>query len=474
MITLKTHSVLLAAALPSMLLALAACSNDEPMPTPQSQTDDQEAIAFTLHDSPLSRADAALQTEAVNFGVFAYKGSSATAVSASDQTVMDNYLVGYGQSATQSTGTVAGYNPSGATTIGDASSTADGQSYWFYENLGSSQYTNTDSQYILATNTAMMSNNAEQYLKYWDDDYAYTYFYAYAPYVNGSNTPTFDPATQTLTYKADVEMGTNRSGYSQQYMYAASIVPKTQYGQDVDLVFHRLNAKVRIGFYETIPGYKVYLTPVLEWDKVNKKMTTNPFNTEGEIVAVPAKWDGNSYDKDTYVYQSTPTIDLSDVSNPTVSWGSQNLNNNEWIFDNVATSTVTIATETLTEPWIGEDAAANAVYSPTYYYPLPAGTIENCGFIYYVSFMLVAEDTGETIQVNNAGVYVEPTYTQWESNMLYTYIFKITAAAPAGGDPDAPTIGTDVLKAIVFDACTVTDFATGATQEFEVGSTTTE
>lgn len=455
------------------VMALASCSNDDldSPDSPQGQSSSEKPIGFEYKGSNLSRADEALQTEAVNFGVYAYKGTASTGASSGDQTVMDNYLVGYGGTATQALGTVAGYNPAGATTYGDASGSTDGQSYWFYENLGSSQYTNTDSQYILASNTAMMSNNTDQYLKYWDDNYAYSYFYAYAPYINGSGTPTFDTATKQLTYGEDLTIGTNRDGYSQQYMYASAIVPSSKYGSDVALQFTRLNAKVQIGFYETIPGYKVYLTPVMTWDRVNKKITTDPYSTVGDIVATPAIWDGNSYDKDTYVYQDTPTVDFTDPSAPTVTWASQSLNNNEWIFNNVATSSQTINGTAMTEPWVSEDSA-DPSYSTTYYYPLPSGGVTNCGFIYYVSFMLVAEDTGETIQVYNAGVYVEPSYSQWESNKLYTYIFKITAAAPAGGDPDAPTIGTDVLKAIVFDNCTITDFTTGETEEFSIGDTT--
>ena len=150
-------------------LMFTACSKDSEV-VPSQEKNDNTAIGFQVLNKNMSRA--ALQDEGhLNFGVFAYKSTDAT------HNIMDDYLVGY----------MDGTNKKGYK-FANATQTTLSSSYWAYEKLGTSEYTldalGAGENYYLADNKRYMSNNANQYLRYWDKNAPTTNFYAYAPYVN--------------------------------------------------------------------------------------------------------------------------------------------------------------------------------------------------------------------------------------------------------------------------------------------------
>ena len=162
-------------------LMFTACSKDSEV-VPSQEKNDNTAIGFQVLNKNMSRA--ALQDEGhLNFGVFAYKSTDAT------NNIMDDYLVGYMDNTNKK-----GYK------FADATQTTLSSSYWAYEKLGTSEYTldalGLDENYYLAANKRYMSNNANQYLRYWDKSAPTTNFYAYAPYVNKE----FNHFTTGVTY----------------------------------------------------------------------------------------------------------------------------------------------------------------------------------------------------------------------------------------------------------------------------------
>jgi hypothetical protein len=178
-----------------------------------------------------------------------------------------------------SNGTNKGYDKSNATTYAtEPGTTADHLSPWFYEELGTSEYSYTGSAGFyksvddgLYVYNNYKSVNANQYLRYWDLAYTNTNFYCYAPY-NSKVTFTHTDATETktgtstMTFPAgsirdgyDLPLNSAYKAYSRtlgEYMYAGVQATNASLA-DVTVPFKHMGAQLYIRFYEDIPGYKV-------------------------------------------------------------------------------------------------------------------------------------------------------------------------------------------------------------------------
>ena len=452
--------------------ALTACTNDIDLGPNKEQVETlSNAIGFQMAKKNMTttKGTETLQSQGhYNFGVWGYKDTD------TDHEIMGNYLVGY-YDATK------GYDTQRGTTFGDGSNSVDGKSYWMYEGMGSTEYTGNYAGEAISSKTAYQSNVPYQYLRYWDKAADYTCFYAYAPYINGSETAKYVDGTPASgssdTYTMTIPDGSIKEGYNDasllEYMYATTTVKKADYGHDVNLVFKRLNAKVNIGFWEEVPGYKVQIITLQE----------------------------GTYDRGVY---ATPAI-RSDATPYTYSWGQYYKTNGVKIdFGDPTASPRTITTKlfngTLSSPAKTEDATlkfkepsgelgtnkAGAKKSDDTYYAIPKGgtstsfesgvttntTAVKTGFTFHVSYKLIGEDTNEEIRVYNATVFVPATFCYWEAGKAYTYYFKITKNSNGSTDPDKdidpkdPTPDTDkALYPIVFDGCSVDDWDAATTYE---------
>lgn len=424
-------------------LLLTSCANDELInEVPTVNTPVQAPISFRMNQKNITRANSLQSIGHYNFGVFGYKSTDAT------NNVMANYLVGYNDPTNK-----RGYYMTldNQTTLGDAAETVNGQSYWAYEKLGSSDYTYAGTEgYYTASQTAYMSNVANQYLRYWDLEAASTSFYAYAPYIHGSGTATFDNSTKVLT----IPDGSIVDGYNDvttcEYMYAATTVNKAAYNNDVVLSFKRLNAKVNIKFYETLEGYSVKIIDL-----------GNGYN---DVQATAAEYDATTgYAPGEYFQKAGFSLDFStNIASPTIAQaaGTTADNTRPLIF---------------AEPTVDEIGTSRETASPsaTTYYAIPK---ENeTGFTFHVSYVLTST-SGEKITVRNATAHVPYDKCNWDSNTAYTYIFKITKNSNGSTDPDLdPTIDpTDpevddekALYPIVFDGVNIEDWQTDES-EYEI------
>lgn len=433
-------------------ILLASCASDAIVEQTENGPNNVNGpISFVMQNKNMTRATTALNKAGhYNFGVFAYKSGDAV------NNIMNNYLVGY-MDATNSKGYKFG---AGQTTQGDAAGEYNGKSMWQYEMLGSSEYDYTGTEgYYTKDQTEYMSNEANQYLRYWDLSSATTTFYAYAPYVNSTVkvTATYDNSTKKLT----IPDGTIEHAYVEgegstetcEYMYAATQVAKADYGKDVQLVFKRLNAKVNIKFWEDIQGYSVRILNL---------------TSDYGVSAAPAIQAGSAgaytYTQGEYFAKSGFVIDYSTFASPVVTQ---------------ATGTTTQDALKFTSPT--EEAIGTtrieATKSPTTYYAIPKSN--TTGFTFHVSYELIST-TGERIKVQDATVFVPTTYTNWESNTAYTYIFKITKGSngttgnPGSINPNAPDVKKDeALYPIVFDNCTVEDWVENESDHVISGDTET-
>lgn len=459
---------------PLCLLAatlLTACSSqtewEQPAETPQ---DALHAIRFEVTKRNMTKGgtiisggggtpagSSSLQDQGhYNFGVFAFKSSDAS------HDIMADYLVGYCDNQANK-----GYkmDPSTQSTLG--------QSYWAYEKLGygEGEYTHatneTGESYYTTADDFYMSNIEHQFLRYWDLSSDYTHFYAYAPYYHHASTEegvTFDNATHTLTFPA----GSLRASYDDvtryEQMVAATKVEKSQYGQPVSLQFQRLNARIRIAFYEVIDGYSVQILGLK--DEVNG------------VSAAPAVYNTTSstYEAGTLYTSAGATVTFggTEGTDPTVKFTPDG---------KLADATQKyLLFQAPVETEIGE-TNGTAAKSPTTYYALPMMTATNTtsgvttneetGLTFHVTYRLTST-TGETITVHDAKVHVPAAECKWQSNYAYTYIFKITKNSsgstatpnpddihPEGVDPGAGS----ALFPIIFDQCTVVDYTTQESED---------
>ena len=87
------------------------------------------------------------------------------------------------------------------------------------------------------------------------------------------------------------------------------------------------------------------------------------------------------------------------------------------------------------------------------------------GLTLKIDYTLISTDgSGEEITVKGATAKIEEKYTDWKSNYVYTYIFKITEKTNGSTGPDGSSTG---LKPIVFDALVTEDIAGSQTTETE-------
>ncbi|MCC8175812.1 MAG: fimbrillin family protein [Bacteroidales bacterium] len=421
--------------------ALTGCSTDENTSYWEGPSASTGEIGFQMTTGNLSRAESDVNLETIykNFGVWTYKGNATSDFTTTTNLVMADYLVGY------TDGSTTGYDPTGAS-YGAETPTTGG--WWFYDLLGTSQYSGT-SPFYTSDQKSVMSNNTTQFLKYWDANMDYTNFYAYAPYKHGESgsVVTFDPATLKMTLPT-VTMGTNAASYAP-YMVATNSIAKASYATTkVPLKFERVQSRLRVTVWNAIKGYDVKLLDVI------------PKNGSASgIYAIPADHD-TDYSLGSYVNSGVPVVTFSGV-NPNQALAVD--------YTSVATASTPLSFALCCSGDVIAESRADALLeanrSATVYYPLPAGEITgqtNSGFAFYISYKLIAEDTKEEVIVRNAAVYVGPTYTEWKHNTAYTYVFKITDKAGPNPDPDPenPDVPDSELYPIIFDGIQVAGYDT--------------
>ena len=495
-------------------VALVGCSSHDLVDNSvgfDGQNGKEVPIEFNVQKQNITRAANLETVKHYNFGVFAYKVQGKNGLN--DQLVMDNYLVGFG-------GSGVGYDHTAATTWASGpGTTSDHTSPWFYEGLGTAEYTSPASGYYQASDENYMSKNTHQYLRYWDLAYANTNFYCYAPYnknvtlthtQGGTSTLTF-PNTNTIRDGYDMPHNSAYNDYSRtlgEFMYAGVNATNASLS-DISVPFKHLGAQLFIRFYEDIPGYKVEIielaqdrgTAVGSLDEKMKGIQAAP-----SVKSADAPY---TYTKGYYYTHSGATINFTEKNTstsaewaegtPTFNWSDDKKVQTPLAFKipqtddlyetySVAPGNLTAYTSPKSVKYnrikeAGEDSPQQYSYSPTIYYPVAqpqsgAEEYTNSGLTFHVSYRVIAEDNGEVTTVHNATVHVpvsgtateggvSGTYpiTAWKSNTKYTYTFKITKNTAGTTNPDTDIDPTDptpgdkkALYPIVFDQATIADY----------------
>ena len=423
------------------MMAFASCTSDDLLVEQDSAAafGEESPIIFSSLNKAMTRADFEGADAATKLGnkfvVAAKKGSTTAATNGA--VVFDNYVVEYAENT--------------------AHTTESNVRNWEYVGKGPIKH---------ATDHGITS----QTIKYWDYSKAQYDFIAWS---TGSKTAIYDgtPAAGQVLVSAINPNATATAAYtftgkaadlSECYISDLVTVKKANYGRmneenPVTLRFRQLGTKVRIGIYETVPGYSIKDVKFYSAAASNdasaaaaKLFTTtaNDIYTEGTYtitfptVDTPASEDNN---------QAHVSFVGSGAQSTIIDWGGMNYTIAEQ--GEKTPGKVFLGRTSNTASFAGN--ADDNYY--VVYLPNESGTNLNLRVNYTLESI---DGGGEVIEVKGATAQVPSIYTQWKPGFAYTYIFKISDKTNGytgvydPTNPDDTTINSEPagLYPITFDA----------------------
>lgn len=404
--------------------------------------------------------------QAINFGGNAGKISRATSNTGTVAQMLDGQFKIYGVKKVSETQLVTVYKDYSVWDVADKATTSNTNG-WEY--VGAKGTTNLG--------TGKISLTKDQSIKFWDYSASEYHFVAGSPIdAFKFNVPVTEQSknieTATISGLAG-HITANESGAALKtnpvYIADPKVVKKSNYNEAVEFSFKRQQTMVRVGLYETIPGYSI--TDIKFYDADNNVSKGNNIiltsSTENYFVGgsnvsgtITYNWTGAtpSY---TYTYSDT---DLKKSKN--------------WYAGKLETLATTSA-ETKVAILYGtdKDMSTNGYFTVI---PTPSATNADPIFI-KCDYTLTSDDgSGETIKVTGATAAVPAAFSKWEANTMYTYIFKISQNTNGTtGTPDTDPAG---LYPITFAAVvkgstdamqgTVTTVSTPSITTYQDGSVT--
>ena len=378
------------------LIALASCSDSEFVgdPTLQGAANGEGAISFGSSTTATTRATVGgiLAAEKLD-KKFVVEGIKT--VSATTTEVFDNYNVEFTE------------NTSGTS----ASNSAN----WEYVGLAKNDHS---------------AITGPQTIKYWDFAASQYDFWAYS-LGDGSATVDGMADNATLTSSAYTITGT-KSDLEKVYIsnlvttYPISSSNTPHIGDEVNLTFRSFLSKIRIGLYETIPGYSVKnvqfypagdgtaaATPTLYATGSNLPAfaSTDPYKATVKVY-FPTITSSNYSNSDYNVAHvaQTSSDKASNISFTALSYGDKERN------EKTSGTTNWLARSTSAPTWAGDGTYTTIL-------PNENGEVMTLKVDYTLEPI---DGASETITVHGAVAIIPAKYTQWKANYAYTYIFKIS------------------------------------------------
>ena len=254
------------------------------------------------------------------------------------------------------------------------------------------------------------------------------------------------------------------------YVATPKVVKKDKYQEPVQFEFNRQQAMVRVGIYETIPGYAITAIKFYAYDDNGDLKVTDKNN----IILTSGTADyfvGGSNVKGTINYdwtETTPSYTYAYTEGITKSknWYAGHFEPHNAL---ATTSAETVAKLYGTDKDMSSDNGYFTVL------PTPSTTTA-APILIKCDYTLTADDqSGETIEVTGATAAIPAAFSKWEVNTRYTYLFKISDKTNGTtGDPTNPEDPAG-LYPITFDAAVteMTDKTEGTTTTFTAPSITT-
>ena len=417
-------------------MTLASCSSDEFVgdisPTTSQVTNDTEAINFSFNLQNTTRAGEFVGATAAEKlgGMFVVEGTKGTEQTNSPSTtvVFDNYLVGYD------------YNSAGTTETNTNN--------WEY--VG--KQTGITGRMTAPTWTALHGTGTAQAqtVKYWDYS---TDQYDFIAWSTGLREAVTDAAVadskvkvtrintgSTLASNGFQLTAASAADLMQCYYTDINTVLKAKYGDPVTLTFRNMAAKVRIALYETVPGYsikevKFYTSdanPTAPTDLGTGTTTTATLFTMGSDVLPQSGEVTVFYPHIGKTHRDATPTKTEDYNKASVTVGE---------VTGGATSTkqgfgvltdqygAAESHEAAGDIYLGR-SLPNATYagsSADNFYTAVIPNTNGKPLTLRVDYTLVSTDgSDEEIKVYGAKAVVPATYTVWQPNYAYTYVFKIS------------------------------------------------
>ena len=362
-------------------LLFTGCANDEYVGEVENPRGELTEITFLGNKGAITRAtvngaDAAGKLNST-FYVYGTKHTAAEdGTSANDKLVFNNYKVTYtsASSPTNTSGWEYVGNTLGTTNITPniGKDEAPTPKYW---DFGA---TNGYTFYAFSANPDDITNNKVKVKKVQED-----------PATTG------DKSQYKKGYEIDL---TADASFKDIYFSNREVVNPSDPIQVVKFSFRNIACKVRVGFYETIPGYSVKIDNMYG---ANSDVSNNNFIAKCANVAA--------------AQEQELTVTYDNNNNPLVGSSLSSAN------------TLTLGANVMSQTSLGTSSS-----SPTY-------DKENGEYTYFwpqepdeplklkVNYTLTSTDgSQETIKVTGATASVPIQYVSWKSNFAYTYLFKIS------------------------------------------------
>lgn len=409
--------------------------------------------------------------KAINFGGNAGKISRATSNTGSAAEMLDGQFRIYGVKKMSETQIVSVFNEYSVWDVANKNTTTSNTDGWEY--VGAKGTSNLGKGGISLTK--------DQTIKYWDYSASEYHFVAGSPISNFKYTlfPGKDIESATIKGLAGHITPNNTETALETYpVYIADpkVVKQTDYKNAVQFSFKRQQAMVRVGFYETIPGYSIHNVNFYDAEGnvsngnniILTSGTADYFvggsNVEGTITY---NWAGTtpSY---TYAYSET---DLTKNKN----WYAGKLST---LATTSAGKKIDLGDGTKMELLWGtdKDMSTNGYFTVI---PTPSATTA-APILIKCNYELISDDgSGETIKVTGATAAIPAAFSKWEANTRYTYLFKISdnTNGYTGNDPNKAGLYPITFDAVVKETTdamhkegTVTTVSTPSITTYQDGS----
>ena len=407
-----------------VLVTLFGCTNDEIVGNNTSvNPKGAGAIAFSGGSSMITRTTSYGATAAAKLGnTFVVYGTKH--VTAEDKTATNDAVV-FNNFQIKWTSASAGSNESNASDWGylglqsyDATPTSQGIKYWDYSAAQGHTF------YAFSSSDISFPKNASDL-------------------VSVTKTTSDETSLYNKGYAVTI-----KNGASLNNLYFSDRVPvaKADYDKTVNFTFRNVATLLRVGFYETIPGYRVQIDKFYIDDDATAAVTSfaamKDAKTDGFYASLQnVKGSTDQTVNVTYYDNSDPTIEnRAKLTNPT---GGYNYALKLGSGASIIGTDLGISASSPT--WV------NSEYTSVF--PFEDNTNP---LLLKLDFTMYAEDgSPDVIHVRGARAVVPAQYMKWKSNFAYTYIFKIsdktngtTGNVDANDDPTDP----EGLMPITFDA----------------------
>ena len=298
-----------------------------------------------------------------------------------------------------------------------------------------------------------------QYIKYWDYSASEYNFVAGSPVEAFTYNVTDDNKIVSATVTGIAgHLNPSNTKITTNPIYIANPVKvaKADYDNPVTFNFVRQQSFVRVGVFETIPGYKITAINFYQYNADNKSWDASPYSEQNIILASASK------DYFTGATNATAVVEYDwtkEVPSYTFAYTSAMTQQNNWFGGKLSGVPATTSTEATVANLYGTDgdmAADNGYFTviPTATATIAAPLLVKC------DYTLTALDGAETIKVTGATAAIPAAYAKWAQNTSYTYLFKISdnTNGTTGGSTDP-----EGLFPITFNAAVV-EVADGTAQ----------